>query len=180
MPMYMRKSDFVAAPAGLHGAVLCDVTDLGELPTPWGPKPKIELRWQIEAVNQNNGKRFLVSKRYNNSQAPSSNLRLDLESWRNKKFSDDEMERFDLEALLGKNCQLQIMHNTKDGTTYANVNTVLPPAKGQRLAVESDYVRVSKRPDYKPPMNGNGHAEAPQDDWAPAEEYQAVDEDIPF
>jgi hypothetical protein len=58
------KRDFKPAPEGLHAAVLVDVIDLGIQPSAWGPARKVELRFQVEEVNPDNQKRFLVIQRY--------------------------------------------------------------------------------------------------------------------
>ncbi|MHA1379626.1 MAG: hypothetical protein ACTSRG_14730 [Candidatus Helarchaeota archaeon] len=38
-------------------------------------------------------------------------MRKFLESWRGKKFTKEELEGFDLQKILGKPCQLQIIHS---------------------------------------------------------------------
>jgi hypothetical protein len=71
-----------------------------------------------------------VSKEYTLSLNEKANLRKDLENWRGRKFTEDELKGFDLEKLIGVNCMVQIIHTTKGDKTYANVSTVLPLYKG--------------------------------------------------
>lgn len=163
------ESKFTPAPEGLHQAVCVDVHDIGLQKTPWGEKHKVLIVWQIEQVNDENGKRFDVRNFYTLSLSEKANLRRDLECWRGRKFTDDELAGFDLEKLLGANCQLQIVHNLGDeGKTYANVQAIVPfNAKlGPKLAAE-DYVRLKDRAKQQ----GNGHAPLAT---------SITDDDIPF
>ncbi len=54
-------------------------------------------------------------------------MRKFLESWRGKKFTQEELEWFNLGNVLGKTCQLQIIHS-EDGK-YANIENALPLMK---------------------------------------------------
>lgn len=141
------ESKFAPAPEGLHQAVCVDVHDIGLQKTPWGEKHKVLLVWQIEQVNEDTGKRFDVRNFYTLSLSEKANLRRDLECWRGRKFTEDELAGFDLEKLLGANCQLQIVHNLGDeGKTYANVQAIVPfNAKlGPKLQA-AEYVRMKDR-----------------------------------
>ena len=48
---------------GLHSAVLVDAVDLGQLETPWGPKHKVSLIFELETTDEE-GRRFIVGKRF--------------------------------------------------------------------------------------------------------------------
>lgn len=169
MPIYTRKPEhtFEPCPEGLHRAVCVDVVDMGLVPTPWGDKSKVQLRWQVEEVNTQ-GRRFEVRKMYTNSLGDKANLRKDLESWRGRKFTEGELAGFDLERLLGANAQIQVMHNvTGDGGIFANVAAIVPaPPNAPRLA-PADYVREQDRPK---PLGAGGKPASPEDD----------DADMPF
>jgi len=152
------ESKFTPAPEGLHQAVCVDVHDIGLQKTPWGEKHKVLIVWQIEQVNEETGKRFDVRSFYSLSLSEKANLRRDLECWRGRKFTEDELAGFDLEKLLGANCQLQVVHNLSDeGKTYANVQAIVPfNAKlGPKLQPD-DYTRMKDRARAQ----GNGHAPA--------------------
>src|SRR3990172_2414537 len=132
--------DFVPAPEGMHAAVCCDVSDLGVVETQWGNKRMVKLRWQTEATMED-GKPFLIQKRYTASLHPKSALRQDLESWRGQRMSEDESSMFDLEKLIRVNCTIQVLHHRKDDLVYANVKTIVPPMKGSKRLTVRDYVR---------------------------------------
>lgn len=140
---------FKPAPAGVHTAVCCDVVDMGLLEVTYAGQTKkqhkVRLVWQIEEL-MDDGKPFIVQKRYTLSLHEKSNLRLDLQSWRGRAFTDDELRGFDLEKLIGINCMLNVVHTQKAGETYANVTAVMPLKKGMpQIVVSKDYVRFKDR-----------------------------------
>lgn len=149
MPIYVSDSgkDFKPAPEGLHPAVCVDVVDKGMVTGQFGTQHKIQLRWQLEERDSESGKRFMVVSTYTASLNEKATLRKVLESWRGRKFTADELEKFDLETLVGANCQIQIAHNIKDGgRTYANVQAIVRAAKGVPALRPEEYVRDVDRP----------------------------------
>jgi hypothetical protein len=196
MPTYSKntRGEFTPAPAGLHRAVCVDVVDLGAEETAFGIKPKVRLVWLIEA-KMDDGRPFHVQSKYTNSMHPKSLLHQAIVGWRGRPFSDDDMNRmakgpgFDLDTLIGRNCQLQLMHEAgRDGTMYANVKAILPPAAGaQPLRVPAEYIRAQDRP-QRPGGNGPARKPLADDGWddvpPPTEEeiaaYGGPDDDIPF
>lgn len=170
-----KGQDYVPPPSGLQRAVCCDVVELGLVDTNFGRKRKIKLCWQSEHLMEN-GKPFLIQQRYTATLHPKGTLRPALESWRGKALTQQEAEDFDLEVLLGKNCQILIVHNTKDGTTYGNVQSIVPPPKGVPPLTVRDYTRVQDRPDYKAPET---ERDEPGQNDGPAMDGSQED-DIPF
>jgi hypothetical protein len=62
-----------------------------------------------------------------------ANLRRDLESWRGRKFTAAELAGFDLKAIMGTACQLQVTHDTnKEGRTYAGVAAIMALPRGYK------------------------------------------------
>ena len=150
MPIYAREpqsKSFTPAPEGLHVACCCDVVDLGIADHGFGEKPYVELRWMLEDENPETGQRFIVRRRYTNSLSEKASLRKDLETWRGRKLNREELDRFDLEVLIGKPCQIQIAHRLTDqGKTFANVTAVIPTGKGQTNPGVVGYTRDADRP----------------------------------
>lgn len=136
--------NFKPAPTGVHIGVCVDVVDLGMKPTPWGDKHKIRVVWQIEEL-MDNGKPFLVSKPYTLSLNEKANLRKDLESWRGRAFTEQESDGFDMEAVIGKNCLLNVQQKVTGENTYANVTGVMPLKRGMTPIFPTDYKRVVDR-----------------------------------
>jgi hypothetical protein len=149
---------FQPAPAGVHQAVCVDVIDRGVVEVTWQGQTKrqhkIDVAWQIDEA-RDDGKPFLVRKRYTLSLSEKANLRKDLESWRGKPFSREEEAGFDVERLIGVNGLVNVQHVTRGDKTYANVVSVMPLLKGMDKLVVRDYVRVVERP----PAETNGHGE---------------------
>ena len=156
MPIIAKDSGgtmFDPAPQGVHRAVCCDVIDLGEQDTKFGRKHKVRIVWETEEENPSTRERYQVRSTYTLSLNEKSSLSRDLESWRGRKFTDEERRKgFDLSSLIGSNCQLQVIHNeSSNGRTYANIQTVIPPQKGVDALVPRDY-NPSER-------EGQGHAD---------------------
>lgn len=178
-----ESKSFTPAPEGVHQAVCCDVIDLGLVQSAFAdektgqPKTqhKVNVVWQI-AETRDDGKRFQLYKRYTLSLHEKAALRHDLESWRGRAFTDDELKGFDVEKLIGVNGFVNVQHRkSKDGTrTYANVVSVMPVPKNLGLPKMAplDYVRPTPQtPDAPPP---------PSDDDAPAVPDYEDGESVPF
>jgi hypothetical protein len=72
------------------------------------------------------GKPMAIFKNYTLSWSENANLRKDLQSWRNKPWTDAEARRFDLKTIIGAYCMLNVIHRDVNGKTYANVATIGP------------------------------------------------------
>jgi hypothetical protein len=163
MGIFVGRKEYENPPVGLHAAVCCDVEDIGLQETQFGKKHQVRITWQLGEL-KSDGTRHLASKRYNASLDKRAVLCSDLESWRGRPFTREEVKRVDLEALIGKPCTLQLVENVgREGGTFVNVATVMPLAKGFETLRVDGYVRRKDRP---------GNAEP-----AP---FQATDEDVPF
>jgi hypothetical protein len=134
--------DFENAPEGVFLARCYKMVDVGTQTETgmYGTKEnrKIYLYWEIlqtadgEEVKMENGDQpFSIFNSYKLSMHPKAALRKHLDSWRGKKFTDDEAAEFEITKLLDKFCLLQITHSTsKDGTkTYANVDGIMNTKK---------------------------------------------------
>lgn len=149
------------APEGTHQAVCVDVIDKGivEMPGYDGKPPKkkhmISIAWQLNEA-RDDGKRFLVYRRYSLSLNEKASLRKDLESWRGKAFTREEEMGFDVETVIGVNCLLNVQHRTKDGKTYANVVSIMPLVKGMPKLAATEYVRETAES-----SNGQPHDDEP-------------------
>jgi hypothetical protein len=147
------RSSYSAAPEGLHAAVCVDCVNLGIVQGAYGAKHKVRIVWQLDAMDDEHGRRFDVARVYTLSLHERAALRKDLESWRGKKFTEVELDGFDLEKLIGASAQVQVTHDLgDDGTIYANVSTVVPPVKGAPKLVPLDFIRWKDRA----PVRANG------------------------
>ena len=120
---------FVPAPEGTHVARCYSLVELGTQP---GMKQgkwsrKIRIAWELpeEITETEDGKMpMVVGQTYTISLNEKATLRRDLESWRGRAFTTEELKGFDLCALLGKPCMLTIVHVDKDGNKRAKINSV--------------------------------------------------------
>jgi hypothetical protein len=182
MPIIATAGDsksYTPAPEGTHQAVCVDVIDLGMKPNPykdWAQQHKIDLAWQINEL-RDDGKRFVVYKRYTLSLNEKATLRHDLESWRGKPFTRDEEMGFDVETVIGANCLVNVLHKvgSKDTTkVFANVVSVSPLIRGMKQIKPEGYTRPT------PQQAASEPAQRDEDfDHPPATE-ELTDDDIPF
>ncbi len=157
MPIYSSAGDskaFEPAPEGLWPVVCVDIVDKGIVQTQWGPKNKIQFRWQLgeSAGVRDDGQPWLVVRQFNNSLFKLADLCKFLTRWRGRAFTDAELTQFDLETVLGAVGLANIVHHeADDGTVYANVDTVLPLPKQMPKPI-GNYIRQQDREQ----MTGNG------------------------
>ena len=52
-------------------------------------------------------------------------MRRDLEAWRGRAFTEDELAGFDLKNILGKPCMIQVVHKKNGERTYANIKAIM-------------------------------------------------------
>ena len=163
MPIYAREpeSKFKPAPEGLHQAVCCDVWEPWTETSPFhgGLVDKTRIVWQIDSEDPENRKRYEVSLIYTLSLHEKAKLCQHLEGWRGKKFTPEEKRGFDVEKLIGVNCQLQVVHNINDdGKTFANVQAVVPLGKGMaKISVSADFVRRKDRSASQDAVTAGAH-----------------------
>lgn len=175
--------DFERIPAGTWQAVCVADYDLGFQQTAqYGAKHKVLITFEITEVMQKGehaGKRFQISKRYTNSLNEKSQLRKDLEAWRGKPFTADEVKGFDLDKLIGANCFLNIVHEQKGDRTYANIKAIMKVPNGTPMMKPETPFDPANPPDWVKkiqaqavdPSAKNGHAE---------QEPPIGDDEIPF
>jgi hypothetical protein len=132
-----KGSDFTPAPSGSHVARCIAVIDLGTQYSARFDKEshKVRIMWELpnerKVFSPDKGEEpFVVGKEFTLSLNRNSALRPLLESWRGRAFTAKELEGFELKALLGAPCQLNIIHEEHEGKTYANIASVAPLMKG--------------------------------------------------
>lgn len=191
-------NDFELAPAGNHVAICYSVTDLGFHEKEWqgttSMKRRVRVSWELCNERMKDGRPFSVSKEYTASLSEKANLRHDLESWRGRPFTEQELAGFDVFNVLDKPCMVNVVHQAKrDGSgTYARVAGVAtmpkgipaPPRQNDLLRfswdepdAEAQFARMpewlQKRINRLPPPDAI--------DPVPADDYDgAPNDDIPF
>lgn len=134
-----KQGDFTPLEAGVYDAVCIAVHDIGNMETNWGIKHKIAVVWEVDERipdGERKGERYTVWNLYTLSFSAKSALRKDIEAWRGKAFKEEEIPEggYDLmdgnTSIIGRKCQLSIIHNEANGNVYANVGGITPMKKG--------------------------------------------------
>jgi len=132
-----QERNFKNVPAGSHLGRCYRIVDLGSQRSEYMGEVKVQRKitvyWELfgeddsgEPLLTDDGKPMAIWKNYTLSWSENSNLRKDLQSWRNKPWTDAEARRFDLKTILGAYCMLNVIHRESGGKTYANVATISP------------------------------------------------------
>jgi hypothetical protein len=127
---------------GMYPAVCISIIGVGTQKTPFlnedgteKVQDKVVVTWEVEGGS-------FISKEYTASLHEKSNLRKDLESWRGKKFKDEDLEAgFDVKDMLGEIATLQVMRNKND---YPTVTAVLPKTKEMKSEKPQIYYWVGE------------------------------------
>lgn len=198
--------EFETAPSGTFPATCYRLIDLGTQQIEWQGKikrqPKIMLSWELSDEMMSDGKPFSIHKRYTLSSSDKSSLRKDLEAWRGVAFTDSDFGTFDIGVLLGKSCLLGIVHEAKDGNTYANISSLLRLPKNMPAPVlvnpitrfdlsnfsqhvfdglsESLQAVIAKSPEYQALKGGHRVESHTADDAMPEEPPVSAYDEIPF
>lgn len=137
------------APEGSHPARCIAVVDLGTQTSEFNGEMRsrraLWIQWELPGEARTTGafagEVFRVGSIYTRSLHPKSSLRADLESWRGKSFTAEELKQFDIARLLGTPCLLQVGRNEKG---RARVNAVMSLPKGMTVpACVNDPVLLS-------------------------------------
>lgn len=122
--------DYQIVPEGVYIGKCFKIIDLGMQKVEWQgavkEQKKVLISWELLGADvpvMKDKRPFAVSRKYTASLDDRGNLRKDLEAWRGRKFSELELENFDLKTVLGANCMIQVVHS--DDGKYANVNSIM-------------------------------------------------------
>lgn len=194
---------FELPPSGVHTVRCYRLIDLGTQSSNWQGKetrqPKISLSWELLGDERTaDGKPFIITRRFTASLGEKAALRALLKSWRGRDFTPEELKKFDLKTIVGAYGLANIVHETRDGSTYANLASLMPLAKGMPRPAP---VNTSLIFDLEDPVNDvwemlspklqevilsspegnswmNGHPEAPP--AAPQSRDVPFDDDLTF
>ena len=144
------------APTGIHKAICCDLVDLGQQETEYGPKHQCELHFELDKASagivQATGNPFTVrTQRFN---LPENGLPLNekaslfkfLCSWRGRPIQVGEP--IDLESLVGKHATLVLATKVsqKSGNEYTAIDSLTPRRKEELFPpLSGSYTRRKDR-----------------------------------
>lgn len=192
--------DFEQAPVGSHVARCVKIIDIGTQKGEYQGQANIrrqcivgwELPLELMKEGDHAGKPFTVSRFYTASLGEKANLRKDLENWRGRAFTEQELMGFASKNILGKPCMLSVTHNEKG---KARVTGVMALPKGMDVpeqvnpsvyfsldefdqavfdALSDGYKKlIQASPEYQHIAAGGARKQ-------PAGKFDDMEDDIPF
>lgn len=142
--------DFELVPAGTHFAICTKVVYVGIQSKKYSggdekELPEVYIGFEIPEVQieyQKNGKDVkgpaVIGRTFTLNIGNKSNLGPFLTNWRGKPFSKEDQDvGFDITSILGKACNLGVIHEEKNGKTYANITSAGSLMKIQKEAIEA-------------------------------------------
>ena len=150
-----NPDQYSLCPEGLHKAQITTIEPLNDVETPFGVKNQISVIVTTEITDEE-GKPYTLATRFNRSLHEKASLRQMLERLNGRKFTPEQLhEGIDLEAFLGRHCNILVVHNPTEERTYANIDVFMPynEASGQVAAnaknSSGEMMRLSNQPKSK-------------------------------
>jgi hypothetical protein len=147
--------DFEPVPAGTHFGICISVVYIGIQSSTYDgetkEQPKVWLGFEIPDVKvqyTKNGEKHeapaTIGRMFTLSISDKSNLGPFLENWRGKGFDKKQQDDgFDITSILGKVCNLGVIHEARNGKTYANISSAGSLLKIQQQAIEAGTLSVT-------------------------------------
>ena len=189
--------DYEQAPTGNHLARCVRLVDLGTQHGTYEGKATVRNQVLIgfELCNEQmqDGRPFTIGEFYTNSLNEKAKLRAHLEAWRGRAFTEEELNGFDLQNILGKPCMVSVVTNDK-GKSKVGAIASLPKGMQAPECVNTPFAfwleewdqtvfdglpeglqKIIKESDeYKARMSGNGSRQKAMSGIA------SMEDDIPF
>lgn len=129
-----EESNFTPIACGMYQFVCVSLVDMGLHSFTYDGKEttskKCALLFQLNEL-RDDGKRFLFANEYTASIGSKANLRKMLASWRGRDFTQEELQKFDLETIVGANGMINIIEYVKkDGKEGRKIGSISPLVKG--------------------------------------------------
>ena len=132
------SSTFKPVPSGMHLARCYRIVDMGTQITTWKgvskEQPKVMLQFEVHsedadgnAVVTDKGEPMSISKNFTASLEEKAILRQELENWRSRAFTKEELKGFHLKNVLGAWAMLSVVKEQgNDGNEYTNISSINP------------------------------------------------------
>jgi hypothetical protein len=134
--------DFTPVPQGMHLARCYRIVDLGTQETSYQGKvknlAKVMLQFEVHGEDENGkpivtdkGEPMSISKNFTLSLGEMATLRKDLQTWRGREFTPEELRGFELKNVLGAWAMISVIKAMgTNGKEYTNIAAILsvPPA----------------------------------------------------
>ena len=135
---------FTPVPPGMYLARCYRIVDLGTQKSEYLGQvknlPKVMLQFEVHGEDDagkplvtSKGEPMSISKNFTLSLAEKATLRKDLQTWRGREFTPEELKGFQIDNVLGAWAMIAITkamgNNGKEYTNIANINSVPKPMK---------------------------------------------------
>jgi nitrate reductase NapAB chaperone NapD len=131
------SSNFIPVPTGMHLARCYRIIDLGTQKSEYmgNVKQLHKMMLQFEVHGEDaegnptvtvKGDPMTVSKNFTVTLAEKSTLRKDLQSWRGRDFTPEELRGFELKNVLGQWAMITVVETENNGNTYTNISNINP------------------------------------------------------
>jgi hypothetical protein len=145
MKIKANNSNFEPCPEYTGRAVCVDCTPLKKQQSQFGEREVFKIVFEV-GIDREDGSRYCAwSRNFTPTLNEKSNLRKFLRGWLGRDLSKAELDDFDTETLIGKTAQMVVVHEHKDGETYANIVACTPDKAKEPLAPCGKYIRVKDR-----------------------------------
>jgi hypothetical protein len=203
---------FTPVPPGMYLARCYRIVDLGTQKSEYLGQvknlPKVMLQFEVHGEDDAGkplvtakGEPMSISKNFTLSLAEKATLRKDLQTWRGKEFTADELRGFQIDNVLGAWAMIAITkavgNNGKEYTNIANINSVpkamkanLPEGHNKCAAfyIESPDMdmfetfsdNLRAKIELSPEWQSRGKQEAKAPSASKGSGFDDMDDDIPF
>jgi hypothetical protein len=105
-------SDFEQVPTGTHNAICYKLVDAGttlnEYQGEVSKRHNVFIFWELPELRMADDRPMSINCQYTLSLNERAKLRQHLQAWRNKSFTEEELESFDLTKILGTTCKVDV------------------------------------------------------------------------
>lgn len=161
MKINTNNSNFEPCPEYTGRAVCVDCTPPKKQQSKFGERDVFKVVFET-TIERGDGSRFCAwSRNFTPTLNEKANLRKFLRGWYGRDLTKSELDSFDTESLIGTTAQIVVVHEHKDGETYANIVACTPDKATEPLKPSGKFVRMKDRPlkdqsGATPPGDGAG------------------------
>jgi hypothetical protein len=143
---------FTPVAPGMHLARCYRIVDIGTQKTEYQGQikhqQKVMMQFEVHgdddegnALVTSKGEPLSISKNFTLSLSENATLRKDLQAWRGRQFTPEELRGFELKKVLGAWCMLTVAKSTgNNGKEYTNIMSINPvPAAIKRSGLPEGF-----------------------------------------
>ncbi len=155
MKLKSNSGNFKPCPEYTGPAVCVDATPTKTVQTQYGPKEKFRFVFEIGETKDDGTPWCVWSAPFTPSYHENSALRPFLKKWMGRELTPAEVEKFDVDELVGRSAHITVIHEHSEGEVYANIALITPDKSAEPLKPSGKFVRMKDR-QAGPGPNGAG------------------------